>query len=278
MRINLRVEAGPHEGQVFEFEGHSNFVVGRSPKAHFRLPEKDKYFSRIHFMIEVHPPLSRLMDMGSTNGTLVNGKRVTSADLKDGDLIKAGISVLRVSLTGLNAQPDPVTEKVTAVKEAPVDESGMMTATLDTRGGHLPELIQSLAARPSRPAPSDPVADTCHLCSAPHPATATRPTSKHPPSFGLVLCPACLDESHEHPQPLAGYRVVRELGRGGMGVVYLAFRDADGHRVAVKLIRPAVAVTERETLKFLREAPAQDAGFESPSTGQRKERMRWRRG
>ena len=70
MRISLKVEAGPHEGQVFEFEGHSNFIVGRSRRAHFRLPDKDKYFSRVHFMIEVNPPLSRLMDMGSTNGTL----------------------------------------------------------------------------------------------------------------------------------------------------------------------------------------------------------------
>lgn len=87
MRITLTVTEGPHAGQVFTFQEHDNFIVGRSKRAHFRLPLKDKYFSRIHFMVEVNPPHCRLMDMGSTNGTHVNGQKVTMADLKDGDQI-----------------------------------------------------------------------------------------------------------------------------------------------------------------------------------------------
>ena len=78
MRITLTVIAGPHEGREFSFEEHDNFIVGRAKKAQFRLPKDDPYFSRNHFLIEVNPPLCRLLDMGSRNGTFVNSQRVTS--------------------------------------------------------------------------------------------------------------------------------------------------------------------------------------------------------
>src|SRR5271155_3645544 len=100
MRINLTVRAGPHEGQVFEFEERANFIVGRSERANFRLAVKDNSISRIHFMIEMNPPERRLTDMESTNGTRVNGRKVATADLKDGDVITAGKTTLLVSVIG----------------------------------------------------------------------------------------------------------------------------------------------------------------------------------
>ena len=100
MQINLTVKAGPHEGAIYEFKERANFVVGRSERAHFRLPIKDKSISRIHFMIELNPPLCRLIDMENTNGTRVNGQKVSIVDLKDGDRITAGKTVLLLSVTG----------------------------------------------------------------------------------------------------------------------------------------------------------------------------------
>ncbi len=98
MQIVLTVIAGPHLGQAFAFDRHDHFLVGRAKQAHFRLPEKDPYFSRLQFMVEVNPPACRLVDMGSRNGTLVNGKRVPAHDLKHGDRIQAGETVLRVTI------------------------------------------------------------------------------------------------------------------------------------------------------------------------------------
>src|SRR5580765_7448334 len=98
MRITLNVIAGPHEGLEFTFDRHDTFLVGRSQHAHFQLPAKDKYFSRVHFMIEVNPPSCRLIDMGSHNGTYVNGIQVLTADLNDGDQIHAGHTILRLQV------------------------------------------------------------------------------------------------------------------------------------------------------------------------------------
>ena len=96
MKVSLKVISGPHTGREFSFEEHDTFIVGRASYAHFRLSQKDRYFSRAHFLIEVNPPFCRLMDMASTNGTIVNKEKVIDVDLKDGDLIKGGDTVIRV--------------------------------------------------------------------------------------------------------------------------------------------------------------------------------------
>jgi serine/threonine protein kinase len=107
MRVILTVIAGPHKGLEFTFDRHDTFLVGRSKHAHFQLPAKDKYFSRMHFMMEVNPPQCRLIDMGSRNGTYVNGAEILTADLTDGDQIRAGHTILRVQVKGAGGSAAP---------------------------------------------------------------------------------------------------------------------------------------------------------------------------
>jgi WD40 repeat protein len=76
MRVTLTVTAGPSQGRVFRFEQHDLFFVGRSPEAAFCLAD-DPFFSRLHFMIEVKPPLCRIVDLRSRNGTFVNDRKLT---------------------------------------------------------------------------------------------------------------------------------------------------------------------------------------------------------
>ncbi len=73
------------------------------------------------------------------------------------------------------------------------------------------------------------------------------------PDFGhraefYTFTPDALDEA------LAEFEVLREVGRGSMGIVFEARRRADGERVAVKLLPPSLTLTERALARFLREA------------------------
>ena len=112
MRVTLRVLAGPYTGREFTFDQHDTFLIGRSESAHLYLPE-DRFFSRHHCLLEIAPPRCFLRDLGSTNGTFVNGQRVPEAFLRSGDRIQGGQTVLEVHV----AAEQPVT--VAGSSEAP---------------------------------------------------------------------------------------------------------------------------------------------------------------
>lgn len=57
-------------------------------------------------------------------------------------------------------------------------------------------------------------------------------------------------------QRIGNYRVVRQLGEGGMGVVYEAVRDDIGSRAAIKLLRPEYALNAETASRFFNEARA----------------------
>src|SRR5262245_7961557 len=52
------------------------------------------------------------------------------------------------------------------------------------------------------------------------------------------------------------YRLTKELGRGGMGAVYLAVHDEIGQRAAVKILLPEFSRESRTAQRFLNEARA----------------------
>jgi len=58
------------------------------------------------------------------------------------------------------------------------------------------------------------------------------------------------------PYDLGDYRLLEILGRGGMGVVYLAEQKGLGRRVAVKMIRSGILASEAEVRRFAMEAKA----------------------
>src|SRR5215510_9336126 len=109
MQVNLRVLAGPYKGRLFTFSQPDTFLIGRTNESHLCLPD-DRFFSRHHCLLEINPPRCFLRDLGSTNGTFVNGKRVSEAFLKDGDQIQGGATVLAVEVI---AEPQWDSETIT---------------------------------------------------------------------------------------------------------------------------------------------------------------------
>jgi serine/threonine-protein kinase len=275
MEVELVVVEGPHQGRTFTFREHDSFIVGRGKEAHFRLPREDQYFSRHHFLIEVNPPKCRLLDLASTNGTRVNARKVRSADLKEGDLIKGGITTIRVAIKEIDSafksvtgpgnperfQPEQIQVLAPEPPQAPGSEppdQGMS----EGRARFLPESPQEPATpnsaqiRGEPPPPFNystwrPPGDRlevslCPVCGKSVPGRGT--------GRDASVCPECQDQIRRQDQPIGGYRIVRELGRGGMSVVYLALHEQQVDLVALKMIIPEVNVSPQDVQRFLREA------------------------
>lgn len=158
--------------------------IGRLSSAHLCL-EDDKV-SRIHSVIEVAGDGSMsIIDMGSVEGTYVNGKRVNKGQVSFGDEVRVGGTTIRlenpaavaaVNLAAAVAQADAPTEKNTTV--APV------------AGASAAAIAQAVAA----PVAAAPVAAPV---AAPPPATAAMDASVAPTQKNKVVAPAA--EAPEAP-------------------------------------------------------------------------------
>jgi len=111
-RVVLEVIAGPHQGQFFEFDQHETLLAGRSSAAQLRL-NQDPHFSRHHFRLEVNPPMGRLIDLDSMNGTFVNGQRIRETTLQPSDIISGGTTRIQFSVAGV--QPEAPYDLPTAI-------------------------------------------------------------------------------------------------------------------------------------------------------------------
>jgi hypothetical protein len=73
-------------------------VIGRGDQANLRLP--DVGISRRHARIDFDGAQVVLTDLGSTNGTSVNGQRVSAVALNPGDMIQLGTTTLTFRVDG----------------------------------------------------------------------------------------------------------------------------------------------------------------------------------
>jgi pSer/pThr/pTyr-binding forkhead associated (FHA) protein len=89
MRVTLEIVSGPHSGRKLAVRSGYVVQVGRTEWADFVLPE-DGQLSGVHFSVECSAGECRIRDLNSSNGTRVNGKRVSETAVGEGDQIEAG--------------------------------------------------------------------------------------------------------------------------------------------------------------------------------------------
>jgi DNA-binding NtrC family response regulator len=96
--FRLTVTRGPDSGDVHVVEGAAAIptLIGTSAACVVRL--RDPEVSRRHASVEVYEGRLRIRDLGSVNGTYVNGVRVVEALLAGGEDVELGSSSIRLEV------------------------------------------------------------------------------------------------------------------------------------------------------------------------------------
>jgi pSer/pThr/pTyr-binding forkhead associated (FHA) protein len=145
MTIKLRIVQGRPAGKSMLFP-RGEYVFGRGTECHIR-PNSD-WVSRQHCLLRVTAEGAFLRDLGSRNGTLINGTRlVDECQLQHGDQVEIGPLVFEALLEESIHEPAPA--------EAPARPDSRETAAMQTVDTAEMEAMRSA----NRPTPSDSPAE-----------------------------------------------------------------------------------------------------------------------
>lgn len=92
--LALRFISGKYQGGEYPLVEGQQVVVGRSSELDMVLVEE--MVSRRHAVISLRDGVASIEDLGSTNGTFVNGEKVSKMALHEGDRILIGTNILKV--------------------------------------------------------------------------------------------------------------------------------------------------------------------------------------
>ncbi|MFE3617771.1 protein kinase domain-containing protein, partial [Streptomyces anulatus] len=249
-KVTLTVVTGPSTGVHFAVDEKAHCVAGRAVDSTLRVVDDPEHplVSRHHCLFDINPPDIRVRDFGSLNGTHVNGAEIgrrlpgqtpeegarlefRERDLADGDEVRLGKCVIRV---------------------------GVVVSPTCGRCGRDVTVGLALCDRCRVTEHNDaPGAPRCQLCGRSTPGRRA----------GKQLCDDCRRDPQallgallqSVPRPgvgvpvIRGYEPVRELGRGGQGVVHLVRHTESGEARALKVLPAQVGVDPKAEQGFLRE-------------------------
>ena len=238
-QFTLTVVEGERKGKSFLLGGPGRLFFGRGDDCFEVLPQSDLTAGRYHALFEIEPPHVFVTDLGSVNGTHLNGKKIG----RNPDI--------------LNPESGPHSDERVALSHGDrltlgetTFETGLVARQVCTLCGlELPGFVEMDAAR-TRP---DPV--LCRNCQNQlEPVPAETPASSRPaatpardgaapenvenrPAQEVQPQP---DSTHTprrvEPVTLDGYEVIRLLEEGPVGRTHLARNRDDSNPVALKTV------------------------------------------
>lgn len=251
MKVTLTVTKGPEQGRIFTFEEPDTFLLGRAKDCHFRLSAEDPYISRRHFLLEICPPRCVLKDLNSTNPPHVNGQRVLEQELKHGDEIEVGYTILKLAIS-------------TEVRKGVCRGCG---GEVILGPGDDPAPSRCDACPPPKPAPPQPEPKLTQRTTCRCGRDLTEKANSDGKAGELAaevthLCADCLKNlwkcDLEVTQLLAArdYILVKKLQEGGFGRVELVYHSPTCRLLALKTMKELSEIMakrfERE-VRFTRE-------------------------
>lgn len=95
--MQYALEVRPAEGEAYYVALPEAGVASVGREAGAGLVLDDRFLSRVHFQVETGGGRTVLTDLGSSNGTFVNGVRLIQCELKHGDAVRAGQHTFRLT-------------------------------------------------------------------------------------------------------------------------------------------------------------------------------------
>jgi pSer/pThr/pTyr-binding forkhead associated (FHA) protein len=146
MMWTLRFISGKYQGGEFPLRPNREIVIGRSSDLDMVLVED--MVSRKHAKIVTDDGSISIQDLGSTNGTFVNGEKIRTVRLKEGDRILIGTSIIKLVATNSETLQAPSLSETEARSKMQVTanrrpEPKMMQGNIEEIP--LPDLLQLLS-------------------------------------------------------------------------------------------------------------------------------------
>jgi len=273
-KVTINVTEGPVAGKTFSFEEHDTLIAGRNHACKILLPDKDLTVSRSHFIMEVTPPMAIIRDLGSKNGTYINDEKhggrkagetpkegaqreYPQVQLKDGDEIRIGKTYMVVAIEipvscVACGEEIPEVELVDALQD---DGSYLCQKCLkkqaQTIDSDIPRpIIKCLNCRKVVTEEAGPHVTGGYLC------LDCRKLAHDQVVDPMELLKAMFKEAKlekEQDLKIPDYEVIKKLGQGGMGAVYLVRHKSTGKKSALKIMLPRAEILVKNRIKFNRE-------------------------
>ena len=256
-QVLIEVVDGSCSGRRFEFEEQDTFMIGRADDCNCVITG-DGTFSRHHLFIEINQANVTLKDLGSLNGTTINGRRIYQGrgqdvdpemaepsqpvGLHDGDKIGAGNNTLLLRILSPAVCVDCASEIQAQDKKACEFVNGSYLCQACRKREHEKN---KLGNQHEDKKPADVRMNLQQRESA----------ERNPGGVVDELLREFLNlRGAQGGLPdVQGYSDLTKIGEGGFGAVYKAKRISDGKIVAIKTMLQTRRPDRNKLLLFERE-------------------------
>jgi pSer/pThr/pTyr-binding forkhead associated (FHA) protein len=137
-RFALRFISGKYQGGEYPLAEGQEIIIGRSSELDMVLVEE--MVSRKHARIALTDGTISIEDLGSTNGTFVNGEKVQQGTLREGDRVLIGTNILKVVAAPQDAEARANLKAMAVGRVTAKQQGGRSTEEAPRMSGNLEEI------------------------------------------------------------------------------------------------------------------------------------------
>ena len=220
-KVTLTVTEGKLKGKEYQFYTRATCIIGRADDCNPKIPDDPEHLtiSRYHCLLDINPPDITVRDFGSRNGTYVNGNKIGQRLLGQSAEDAAKLKFPEYNLKS----GDEIKLSNTAFQ---------VTIEVDIEEMDTPDVGRVRLVR--------------------LPAPPKKPHLQNLFNFVKELIQRARS-GEEQLKAIQNYDILKLIGKGGFGEVYLAQHKDTGEFIALKIMLPEIAATQRAIDYFLRE-------------------------